>query len=85
MPTQQHMLQLAVALDVPNKQRALALASQLRGTVPWCKVGMELFTHVGPGLLEELAAMGFSVFLDLKFYDIPNTVPSLSGCGRRWV
>mgnify|MGYP000190302861 CR=1 FL=1 len=74
MPTQQHMPQLAVALDVPEKQRALALASQLRGTVPWCKVGMELFTHVGPGLLEELSAMGFSVFLDLKFYDIPNTV-----------
>ena len=74
MPTQQHMPQLAVALDLPEKQRALALASQLRGTVPWCKVGMELFTHVGPGLLEELSAMGFSVFLDLKFYDIPNTV-----------
>ena len=74
MPTQQHVPQLAVALDVPDKQRALDLASQLRGTVPWCKVGMELFTHVGPGLLEELSAMGFSVFLDLKFYDIPNTV-----------
>ena len=74
MPTQHHVPQLAVALDVPEKQRALALASQLRGTVPWCKVGMELFTHVGPGLLEELSSMGFSVFLDLKFYDIPNTV-----------
>ena len=76
MPTQQHVPQLAVALDVPDKQRALDLASQLRGTVPWCKVGMELFTHVGPGLLEDLSGMGFSVFLDLKFYDIPNTVAS---------
>jgi len=74
MPTPPHMPQLAVALDVAEKQRALALASQLRGTVPWCKVGMELFTHAGPGLLEELSVMGFSVFLDLKFYDIPNTV-----------
>lgn len=74
MPTPPNMPQLAVALDLPEKQRALALASQLRGTVPWCKVGMELFTHAGPGLLEELSVMGFSVFLDLKFYDIPNTV-----------
>ena len=74
MPTQQHAPQLAVALDFPEKQAALALAQQLRGTVPWCKVGMELFTLAGPGLLEDLSGMGFSVFLDLKFYDIPNTV-----------
>ena len=74
MPTSQHAPQLAVALDLPEKSRAVALAEQLRGTVPWCKVGMELFTHAGPGLLEELAGMGFKVFLDLKFYDIPNTV-----------
>ena len=74
MPTQQHAPQLAVALDLPEKQAALALAQQLRGTVPWCKVGMELFTLAGPGLLEDLSGMGFSVFLDLKFYDIPNTV-----------
>ncbi len=74
MPTQQHRPQLAVALDLPEKQLALELARKLRGTVPWCKVGMELFTHAGPSLLEELSAMGFSVFLDLKFYDIPNTV-----------
>ena len=74
MPTSQHAPQLAVALDLPEKSRAVALAGQLRGTVPWCKVGMELFTHAGPGLLEELAGMGFKVFLDLKFYDIPNTV-----------
>ena len=74
MPTPQHAPQLAVALDLPEKKRAVALAGQLRGTVPWCKVGMELFTHAGPGLLEELTGMGFKVFLDLKFYDIPNTV-----------
>ena len=74
MSTQQHKPQLAVALDFPEKQAALALAQQLRGTVPWCKVGMELFTLAGPGLLEDLSGMGFSVFLDLKFYDIPNTV-----------
>lgn len=66
--------QLAVALDLPEKEKALALARQLRGTVPWCKVGMEMFTLSGPALLEELSGMGFRIFLDLKFYDIPNTV-----------
>jgi len=35
MPTLQHAPQLAVALDLPEKKRAVALAGQLRGTVPW--------------------------------------------------
>lgn len=63
-----------VALDVPSREETLALASTLAGTAPWCKVGMEMFTHAGPPLLEDLAALGYSIFLDLKFYDIPHTV-----------
>lgn len=66
--------QLMVALDVPSREETLALARTLAGTAPWCKVGMEMFTHAGPPLLEELAALGYSIFLDLKFYDIPHTV-----------
>ena len=46
--------QLVAALDLPDKDRALSLARSLRGIVPWCKVGMELFTLAGPALLEAL-------------------------------
>lgn len=66
--------QLAVALDVPEQEAALALAAKLRGIAPWVKAGMELFTLCGPSVLERLKGMGFQVFLDLKFYDIPHTV-----------
>lgn len=68
------MAELIVALDVPRQDTALELAGKLRGLVPWCKVGMELFTLAGPDLLARLKGMGFRVFLDLKFYDIPHTV-----------
>lgn len=68
------MAELIVALDFPDVESALALAGRLRGTAPWCKVGMELFCLAGPDVLARLRDMGFHVFLDLKFYDIPHTV-----------
>ena len=68
------MAELIVALDFPAADSALELAGRLRGTVPWCKVGMELFCQAGPSVLARLRDMGFHVFLDLKFYDIPHTV-----------
>ena len=65
---------LVLALDFPSAAEALPLAKQLRGVVPWMKVGLELFTAEGPRIISELKFMDFKVFLDLKFHDIPNTV-----------
>lgn len=65
---------LIVALDVPDAAAAQALVNRLQGTCRWFKVGLELFTAAGPAVLDPLVAQGYSVFLDLKFHDIPNTV-----------
>src|SRR5580658_7114385 len=65
---------LIVALDVPSAPAALDLVSRLGGACRWFKVGMELFTAAGTAAVEPLVARGHSVFLDLKFCDIPNTV-----------
>lgn len=66
--------ELVVALDFPSPREALDLAARLRGVVNWVKVGLELFLAGGQSLVETLKTMGFRVFLDLKFMDIPNTV-----------
>lgn len=65
---------LVVALDFPTAAEALVLARRLRGLVPWVKVGLELYLEAGQQLVTELKDMGFQVFVDLKFMDIPNTV-----------
>jgi orotidine-5'-phosphate decarboxylase len=65
---------LIVALDVPSAAQARELAAQLNGICRWVKVGLELYLAAGTAMVEELAGQGYSVFLDLKFHDIPNTV-----------
>jgi orotidine-5'-phosphate decarboxylase len=65
---------LIVALDVSDAASAIALIAKLDGTCSWFKVGLELFTTTGPAVLDPLLKAGHSVFLDLKFHDIPNTV-----------
>lgn len=67
---------LILALDVETKEEALALARPLAGNLAWVKLGLQLFTRHGPGIVDEFHALGFKVFLDLKFHDIPNTVSS---------
>jgi orotidine-5'-phosphate decarboxylase len=65
---------LIVALDVPDAAGANQLVAQLENTCHWFKVGLELFIAAGPAMVEPLVARGHSVFLDLKLFDIPNTV-----------
>jgi len=65
---------LIVALDVSGAEAAEELVKRLEGTCQWLKVGLELFIGAGPAVVEKLAARGHSVFLDLKFHDIPHTV-----------
>lgn len=66
-------LRIIVALDFPSEQPALALVDTLDPALCRLKVGKELFTRSGPGLVRQLHDRGFEVFLDLKFHDIPNT------------
>lgn len=74
LTTQQAAAKVMVALDKPDAEAALKLASQLEGAGCWMKVGMELFYAAGPAVVRELKTRGFKVFLDLKMHDIPNTV-----------
>jgi orotidine-5'-phosphate decarboxylase len=63
-----------IALDFPNAQEALSLVDTIGEEGDFYKVGLELFTHEGPSVVEALKEKGKSIFLDLKLYDIPNTV-----------
>lgn len=65
---------IIVALDYPCLADAVALARQLDPALVRVKVGKELFTREGPAVVEALQKLGFELFLDLKFHDIPNTV-----------
>lgn len=65
---------LIVALDFDSRQKALETAGRLDPDLCRVKVGSELFTRAGPGVVEALQELGFAVFLDLKYHDIPNTV-----------
>jgi orotidine-5'-phosphate decarboxylase len=65
---------LIFALDAASMEEALSWVKLLSGHVGMFKVGKELFTAVGPKIIENIKQKGQKVFLDLKFHDIPNTV-----------
>lgn len=74
---------IIVALDVATIERALTLVEQLAPVVGGFKVGSELFTHAGPDVVRRIRDTGASVFLDLKFHDIPNTVAKAVAAATR--
>jgi orotidine-5'-phosphate decarboxylase len=65
---------IIVALDLPSREAALALARQLSPHPGLFKVGLQLYTAAGPEIVHALRDLGGRVFLDLKLHDIPNTV-----------
>ena len=70
-------MKLCVALDMGSKQQCLQLAEQLADFSDkiWLKVGLRAYLRDRAGFVEELKKLGnFKIFLDLKLYDIPNTM-----------
>jgi orotidine-5'-phosphate decarboxylase len=65
---------LAIVLDVDDLVVALRLARDLSPWFGTAKVGLELYSSVGPDSISALTDLGYDVFADLKFYDIPTTV-----------
>lgn len=70
--------EIIIALDFPTGAKALEFLDKFEAVEdkPWVKVGMELYYSEGPAILKELKKRGYSIFLDLKLHDIPNTVGS---------
>ena len=69
-------MKLCVALDLPSYEENMSLASELKDFDIWLKVGFRSYIRDGKKILEELKAINpnFKIFLDLKLYDIPNTM-----------
>lgn len=65
---------LAVALDAPSLEPLEPILDALHGMPVLIKVGLSLFTAVGPAVVHHLRSAGFEVFLDLKLCDIPHQV-----------
>jgi orotidine-5'-phosphate decarboxylase len=69
-----HDAKVLIALDYADEQSALDFVKRVSPADCRLKVGKEMFTYFGPQFVKKLIDLGFDVFLDLKFHDIPNTV-----------
>jgi len=69
-------MELCIALDLPTAKSNLALAKVLKDKNIWLKVGLRSFIRDGEKLIAEIKQINpnFKIFLDLKIYDIPNTM-----------
>jgi len=74
---------IIAALDVSTAEQALQLAEQIAPAVGAFKIGKELFVSAGPDIVKRVRATGASVFLDLKFHDISNTVAKAVAAATR--
>jgi len=73
-------MKLCIALDLPTKEENLNLAKQISSYSNdiWLKIGFRSYIRDGKSFIKELQEMGFKIFLDLKLYDIPNTMADAS-------
>ncbi len=72
-----------VALDVESSDQAAKLVAQLGAEASFYKVGLQLLTAQGPSVVRQLVAAGKHVFLDLKLFEIPNSVAgAVAAAGR---
>ncbi len=62
------------ALDLADVEEARQMTERLKGLVSFYKVGMLLYLAGGSELVQKCIAQGYRVFLDLKFYDVPDTI-----------
>ncbi len=69
-------MKLCIALDNPSKEENLKLANELKeySNDLWLKVGFRSYIRDGNKFIVELKNLGYNIFLDLKLYDIPNTM-----------
>ncbi len=69
-------MELCVALDLPSAKENLALAESLKAHNIWMKIGFRAYIRDGKPFIEALKKINpqFKIFLDLKLYDIPNTM-----------
>jgi orotidine-5'-phosphate decarboxylase len=69
-------MKLCVALDLPSSQENLALAKSIKDYDIWLKVGFRTYIRDGKEFIAKLKDINpnFKIFLDLKLYDIPNTM-----------
>lgn len=75
--------EIILALDVDSLERARYLVNKLYPVIKYFKVGSQLFTACGPKVIDLINKKGANVFLDLKFFDIPNTVAHAVGNATR--
>jgi len=69
-------MKLCIALDLPKKKENIKLAKELKDFDIWLKVGLRSYIRDGKDFIKELKDINenFKIFLDLKLYDIPNTM-----------